>query len=790
MAGSTKLDRFISSFRHEAELRVAILGLLEKLPNTTNVRLTHGSQEHGKDIVFHSTGAFEQRQLVACVVKNDKITGSADKDQGARAVYTQAEQALDTPVANVADGREERVAQVFIISPHECPPATVDSIKGKLQKQPGVVLFLCGRELMETFEKHYPEFLIFQSTVYGSYVAEIEAGLDCDPAVTNVLFRYGFVVGSKALTAHYVRPKFSRELHHHYSKFSLLDYQVLLGAMTLRDAQAIQKSLQDIGLLIAAMTMPDETGLSLGQEFKELSFAVKRAWQESYMAHALRQDISSDDRKKHVAAIHLADSRTLHLRSAELVSRAREIIRTFEETLRSANQRVATKAGQDGNSLIESKSMLDYCQIESVARQVPSLLVAAPNQEQTIQLDENFIESSKADVLISGPAGFGKTSFCKWQTINDVKRLRTNESDIIPIFIPLHQHAHGELATFETTFLKVPEFIALWRERSRRFRLYLDGLDEVPSIKRQQQLLELALSGKQHDPTLSLIVTAREHVVGTHLRQFVRIQVCEFDQDQIAQLAAKWFDDDRHATTEFFTQLAKVPSLMPLMSVPLLATLILGVYRSTKTLPESRVRLYDMFVGLLAGGWDSAKGIHRETRFGPAPKLTVLTKLAAILHINCRRDCDQLDFKNAVALTLPGLNNEWQRLLEETLQDGLLISVGVNYAFAHMSFQEFLAAKDLFEPNGRKASRAFRDYLSGEDWWREVTLFYIALSSDPKDLEHFIKSCAHQVLSKGAAPQSVANRLHFLLEGLMTCFRGAQPNFEVPSSPNHLILPH
>jgi predicted NACHT family NTPase len=464
------------------------------------------------------------------------------------------------------------------------------------------------------------------------------------------------------------------------------------------------------------------------------------------------------------------------------VRQAREVIRTFEDTLHSANECVDTKQPRN-EKLLESSSMLDYCQVECASTRVPVALAPAATPAQTIQLDETFLESTKANILISGPAGFGKTSFCRWQTLHDLRRFRNNECDVIPVYIPLHRYAQGELANFETTFLKAPELIELWRGRTkhnetRRFRLYLDGLDEVPSIQRQQQLSELALEGKRADPTLSLIVTGREHVFGKHLRHFVRIHVCEFDEQQIAQLASKWSDDDQHMTEEFFTQLTKVPSLKRLMSVPLLATLILGVYRSTKTLPESRVRLYDMFVSLLAGGWDAAKGIQREARFGPAPKHIVLTKLAATLHLNRRRDCSQIDFRNAVSNTLSGLNTEWEGLLEETLRDGLLISIGVNYAFAHLSFQEFLSAKDLFEPTGRKAARAFRSYLSGDDWWKDVAFFYIALSSDPKDLEHFIKDCAQQVLSKTARP-SVVSRMHALLEELMVCFSGAQPNFQL-----------
>lgn len=782
MVGPTKLDRFISSFKNEAELRLAVVSLLEKMPNTTNVRLTHGTQEHGKDIVFDSIVAFGQRELVACVVKNEKITGSADSDQGARAVYTQADQALDTPIARVGDGQEESVARVFIISPYECPPATVNSIKGKLQTRRGVVRFLCGRELLETFEEHYPEFLVFHSPLYATYIGEIEAGLNSDPAVTNILFRHGFVTGSKALTAHYVRPTFSRELRHHVARFYLPDNNVLLSSLRFDDAQGIRKSLDDIGLLIAAITTPDESGLSLAKEFKDLSLAVRNAWNESYEAHAVRKDITSDERKKKFANIHLANAQVLNSTAAELVGRAHDVIRTFEDTLRSANECVdARKAGI--GSLLEAGSMLDYCQVECVSARVPLALAPEAIPARTIKLEERFLESTKADVLITGPAGFGKTSFCKWQTLHDLRRFRDNECDVIPVYIPLHRHAQGEIANFETTFLKAPELIELWRARtkhaeSRRFRLYLDGLDEVPSIQRQQQLLELALNGKKADSTLSIIVTAREHVFGQHLRHFVRIHVCEFDEHQIAQLAGKWFDQDQHMIEEFFTQLAKVPNLKPLMSVPLLATLILGVYRSTKTLPESRVRLYEMFVSLLAGGWDAAKGIQRETRFGPSPKQIVLTKLAAILHINRRRDCNQIDFKNAVSATLPGLDNEWELLLEETLQDGLLISVGANYAFAHLSFQEFLAAKDLFQPSGQKAGRVFRNYLSGDDWWKEVALFYIAMSSDPKDLEHFMRDCAHQVLSK-TADRSAANRLGFLLEMLMSYFRGAKPNFNL-----------
>ena len=131
MTTQTKLDRFIALFKNEAELREAVLALLEKMPNVKNARHTHGAQELGKDIVFNWLGPFDRQQLVACVIKNDRITGSAESNHGARTVYSQAEEAFDSPVANVATGIDERVTQVFVISRMSVPRRRLNPSKGK-----------------------------------------------------------------------------------------------------------------------------------------------------------------------------------------------------------------------------------------------------------------------------------------------------------------------------------------------------------------------------------------------------------------------------------------------------------------------------------------------------------------------------------------------------------------------------------------------------------------------------------------------------------------------------------
>jgi hypothetical protein len=96
-----ELQAFIDYFEDEAELRSAIEGLLSKREECLGVRNLHGKDEHGKDLIFHAPAGLGRPKLNACVVKLDKITGSAsDATSGARNVLIQCNQALDTPVLN------------------------------------------------------------------------------------------------------------------------------------------------------------------------------------------------------------------------------------------------------------------------------------------------------------------------------------------------------------------------------------------------------------------------------------------------------------------------------------------------------------------------------------------------------------------------------------------------------------------------------------------------------------------------------------------------------------------
>jgi hypothetical protein len=181
----------------------------------------------------------------------------------------------------------------------------------------------------------------------------------------------------------------------------------------------------------------------------------------------------------------------------------------------------------------------------------------------------------------------------------------------------------------------------------------------------------------------------------------------------------------------------------------------------------------------MAGGWDIAKNVQRGSEFGPQPKLTVLQALAWKLQIGGKTDATQFEFSEAVKDQLPTMAGQTATLLREVLQDGLLVQIGPSLMFSHLSFQEYLAAKDLLEPNPRKVTTAISAFLRGETWWRDVLTFYVALSSQPRAIEEFIRENVKKIAGRTFDPQILV-RARFLLREVASAFPGSSPSFDFP----------
>jgi hypothetical protein len=342
----------------------------------------------------------------------------------------------------------------------------------------------------------------------------------------------------------------------------------------------------------------------------------------------------------------------------------------------------------------------------------------------------------------------------------------------LPVYRSLYPLSAAKLGTFEDVFFASEELRKLIQQQSSgqasfaRIRLYLDGLDEVTSRERQSEILTLAAEGVQKWPFLQIVVTARDHVTGASLRWLPRIRLRELSDEKIRLLAERWLGQERLDT--FFRRLEEGGTLSALMKVPLLATLILAVYRKTGSVPPNKTNLYSLFVELLCGGWDFYKNVQRRPAgFSTRDKEVALARLAGMLqHVN-RRDASEADFRSALKHSLSFLSRHWDQFLQEIIENGLLVRVGTNLTFAHLSFQEFLAARDLRDHQGTRPKQALSWYLNGKDWWKESLAFYVTLSDRPGDTDEWV---VKRALASTATSPNLTERVRYLRSAIKSAF--------------------
>lgn len=771
---------FANNFDSEARLQEAIASLMQRIPGHTDVQILQGTQEFGKDIIFRCPAGMGDTMLCACVVKNTKITGNVASSGGARTVFNQAAQCLDTPHVDTA-GREVPVERVYVVTPYEISPPTISSIRGALAARSGQIVFLSGPQLFDLFKRYWPDFFADEAEAILSHIRRVKDALEGLNPVIRVLANYS--IGTKPARSQwvYIPQKFYRELH----TFSVAE-EVTAWAEKLEDVRrelsasqvrAISDSFGVAGVFVAALegVIPEGHG-AVAQKLAHLAQELTFSWKTTVIRAEKRKkgqkgsdDVPVDleaDGPRYEAAMERATARIDGL--SEFLAAAQSVKAVLWPRVSSARKTLGALTALRSKRLTGSAELLQDERFQALAK-FHDAAIAAPLapfrivDRFGIEFPKDFLDGWNGPLLVVGAPGYGKTSFCKWNALEDSERYMSGVSRIIPQYIPLHHLAQERLGTFEETFLATLGRSALMPAAGaevaagRRMRLYLDGLDEVALPGLRSELMELARVGSLQYPWCQVVVTARNHLFGAYLDWLPRLSLAGFEEADVRSLVSRWLGDDEK-TQQFYEQLAGLPSLRSLMKTPLLATLILIVFQQTGRLPESLSRLYTIFVELLTGGWDTVRQVTRGAKFGQVPKVRFLQRLAASLHERKRREFDDRDIRATLGLVFSSsFAGDVGDIRHELLEDGLVTATGDALHFAHLSFQEFLTAKfyanDVYP---RNINQALEAYLLGDEWWEEVLKFYIGLAADSSHIAGWLASKSTEIASMGRA--QVADR--------------------------------
>ena len=356
----------------------------------------------------------------------------------------------------------------------------------------------------------------------------------------------------------------------------------------------------------------------------------------------------------------------------------------------------------------------------------------------------NGLEAVKkySQVIVVGKPGAGKTTFLKYIAMQCMSgRLHAN---LVPIFITLKdvaeteqclslfEYIHQEFSTYGIYEKTAVEEIL----REGKALVLLDGLDEVRTMA--ARTIQEIRNFTARFPRNHFVITSRI-VTPNSFKNFTEIEVADFDREQIATFASKWFAaKDPEMGIIFIQKLNQNLPIQDLATNPLLLTLLCLRFEDLADFPSSRFELYKEGLNVLLKKWDANRNIEREQiykQLSVKHKEDLLSQIALKTFEQGDYFFTQKEIEGHIAdyiYNLIGATTDIDTLqLDSTAvlksieaQHGLLVerAKGI-YSFSHITFHEYFTAREITSSADPQVLEITLKQLASrvtEKRWREV----------------------------------------------------------------------
>ncbi|MFG6096714.1 GUN4 domain-containing protein [Leptothoe sp. ISB3NOV94-8A] len=411
---------------------------------------------------------------------------------------------------------------------------------------------------------------------------------------------------------------------------------------------------------------------------------------------------------------------------------------------------------------------------KSVA-QVSTRLLRKTKDEQDLPRENtigHFLALMQKDpayrrLAILGAPGSGKTTLMRYMTLmyalRKPRRIYPKAPDFIPVLLylrdvykPIIENPDLALADLLTDWvqdlqrtdpLKPPKGWFAKKLTQKRLLILLDGLDEVADEQDRKQVSRWVDRQMYEYPETAFILTSRplgyQHA---QLKEGVTVlEVAPLTSGQIQDFVNQWYREteikaqghedlgvreaaDRQAKL-LLQEVNTNNALRDLAENPLLLTMIATVHRRRGSIPRNRVELYRDICQVLLEKRQQAKGIPDVLT--ASQKQAILQPLSLeLMRRNTRKFtlADITPLLEAKLANLPQVQFTPEDFLKQLQEVDALIAKEQEgeFEFAHLSFQEYLAAVEIKDTHQEPCLLEVFDDAEKLAWWAETMKLYAA----------------------------------------------------------------